>query len=192
MRDLRVPAPRRSVLAALSLAGMLGCWRPADETPRLFDPKALVPVSGVVTLNGEPLANAVVTFLPKTGIPGVAETDEAGRYELRTVRSRGVAPGEYKVAISYVVSPDGEPQGLAARNATYPSKAMLSAKEQLPVEYSDLFRTKQGATVTPRGGVAFNFDVKAAVPTAAKGARPRPEAAGEGEGAGEKKEAEKP
>ena len=50
---------------------------------------------------------------------------------------------------------------------------MVSAKEQLPPEYADVFRSTQTAKVTPRGGLAFHFDVKAAVPAAAKGAAPK-------------------
>ncbi len=171
------------LLAAAALSPS-GCMAPADDDgPRRFNPNELVPASGVVTLNGAPLAGALVTFIPETGLPGVGETDRAGRYDMRTVRSSGVAPGDYKVAISYLVSPEGEPQGLAERNATIPSPAMLEAREQLPADYSDNFRTNQRATVTPRGGT-FDFDVKATITPPAKVEHPSPEPAPEGRDAG--------
>lgn len=60
-----------------------------------------VPVSGVVTLDGNPLAEAAVTFMPQAaGTLGVAVTDEGGRFVLREAGIRpGIAPGEYEVAI---------------------------------------------------------------------------------------------
>jgi len=52
----------------------------------------------------------IVTFLPDSGCPGVGETDEEGRYELKSISFRGALPGDYKVAISYWVAADGTPR----------------------------------------------------------------------------------
>jgi hypothetical protein len=44
-----------------------------------------VPVSGVVTLDGKPLANAMVLFQPigdQGGVGSTAKTDSEGRYKL--------------------------------------------------------------------------------------------------------------
>jgi hypothetical protein len=41
-----------------------------------------VPVSGVVTLDGNPLSLAVVTFMPGRGATYIGETDADGRYEI--------------------------------------------------------------------------------------------------------------
>jgi hypothetical protein len=165
MRLCSVLASHRWFLAILVFAAVLGCSE--EKNPRMYDPKDLVPVSGLITLNGSPLSTAVVTYLGDFGLPAVGETDQAGRYKLTTFRDPGVLPGEYKVAISYMVSSDGEPQGRAARVARTRSKATLSAKEQLPPEYADLLRTTQRATVGVHGGTAFNYDAKAAVSVAA-------------------------
>jgi hypothetical protein len=151
---------------ALALVGVLGCTDPGDERPA-FNPGALVPAGGVVTINGKPLAHAVVTFLPETGCPGVGETDEVGKYALKSISFRGVTPGDYKVAISYVASADGEPQGTEARNALVQSKAFLSAKELLPSHYSDFGRTKLRAKVPGQGGT-FKFDLDAPLPAPKK------------------------
>jgi hypothetical protein len=70
----------------------------------------LAPVSGRVTLDGQPLAGAVVTFQPKTGRDSTADvatgsvgrTDEEGRYTLRLIRpdKHGAVVGEHSVTIS--------------------------------------------------------------------------------------------
>jgi hypothetical protein len=65
-------------------------------------------VSGVVTLNGQPVANAIVQFQPtatadlETPIPASFGTaDASGRYELKTVRDEaGAAVGQHRVSIS--------------------------------------------------------------------------------------------
>ena len=157
-----------SLPQALALAALLpGCSAGLPAGQPSFDPTALVPAGGVVTLNGAPLARAVVTFLPRTGAPGVGETDAEGKYTLKSATFRGVAPGDYKVSISYMLSPDGEPQGQDARDALVKTTAVMRAREALPPKYSDLGRTLLVVHVGSQGGSAFNFDVKAEVPAAA-------------------------
>jgi hypothetical protein len=148
----------------LGLACVLGCSSSdsTEQTPWGIDSSSLVPVKGVITLNGKPLAKAIVAFMSKTGIPGVAETGEDGRYTLETTNLPGAIPGDYKVSISYLVSPEGQSQGLGARSAMVQSPAMRAAVEQLPTEYSDLNRSKLSAHVGSQGGT-FDFDVVASV-----------------------------
>jgi uncharacterized protein (TIGR03067 family) len=65
--------------------------------------KALVPVEGRVTLDGKPLANATVVFVPvdKGGQRATGTTDQDGKYKLTTLgKKAGVRPGRYKVVIS--------------------------------------------------------------------------------------------
>jgi hypothetical protein len=151
------------------VVGVAGCGKPApvvDDRLRALDPSQLVPAGGVVTINGKPLQTVVITFLPPNGPAlGTAETDKNGKYELRSMGGPGVLPGEYKVAISYLVSDQGEVQGMGARNSMIQGLGMMSAKEQLPPEYADLGRSKLSVTVGPRGGT-FDYDVPAAIPTA--------------------------
>jgi hypothetical protein len=85
---------------AMAIGGLImltaGCGKPAAELPPLGM------VSGVVTLNGEPLPKASLFFVP-TGAedqPSNAVTDEAGRYELRYGGSRaGALIGSHRVEI---------------------------------------------------------------------------------------------
>jgi hypothetical protein len=144
--------------------GIVGCGtgEPVDDRLRALDPKELVPVGGLATINGKPVAKVIVTFLPPSGpAVGTAETDEDGKYELQTMGGKGVLPGDYKVALSYMVSDKGEPQGMAARFGTFRSST-VSFTEQLPAEYADLGRTKLSAKVGAQGG-QFNFDVLASI-----------------------------
>lgn len=66
------------------MACLLGC---GDASP------PLTPVSGRVTLDGRPLADAVLEFVPASGSPSFGRTDARGRYELWFAHQRpgGVA-----------------------------------------------------------------------------------------------------
>ncbi|MGI9429965.1 MAG: hypothetical protein ACR2NM_14990 [Bythopirellula sp.] len=76
----------------------------------------LVPVSGAVTLDGEPLSGAAVVFQPtstgsagKTAPGSVGRTNGDGRYELSTVNDQpGASPGRHKIRI-YSHSPESAP-----------------------------------------------------------------------------------
>ena len=63
-------------------------------------------VEGVITLNGEPVPSATITFTPKADADGQAATgfsNENGVYKLTTQGGKdegGAIPGEYFVAIS--------------------------------------------------------------------------------------------
>ena len=67
---------------------------------------AYQPVSGVVTVDGEPVAGLTVSFAPQTaalesGRPSVATTDEEGRYVAKTLDGVvGAAVGEHLVSIT--------------------------------------------------------------------------------------------
>lgn len=63
-------------------------------------------VSGVVTLNDEPLANAIVNFTPEaTGRPSTAETDASGRYSLLYLSGiEGALIGEHAVTVERIIS----------------------------------------------------------------------------------------
>ncbi|MFO0908472.1 MAG: carboxypeptidase-like regulatory domain-containing protein [Isosphaeraceae bacterium] len=161
-------------MSVLVLSALAGCseTKTESDSPYLPDPNTFAPVSGVVTLEGKPLATAVVTFLPLIGLPGIAETDAEGKYVIECMGRPGIQPGEYKVAISYLVSAEGEPQGLGPRNAMVQAPGMLSAKEVIEVEVSDFGKTKLRASV-PQKGATFDFAVNRrpdAPKTAAKNA----------------------
>jgi len=117
-----------------------------------------VPFSGKVTMDGQPLASAKVTFSPTGAKGNSAEgvTDEAGEYELRinigTKEAQGAVPGEYSVCISRVLAPDGSPQ-----DPNIPSE--IPGRQSLPARYSSPDMTELKATIPPGGGQQ-DFDLK--------------------------------
>jgi hypothetical protein len=147
-------------------AVVVGCSDspPVDDRYAALDPKNLVPMSGLVTIGGKPVPMVVITFLPPTGA-GLAtgETDSSGKFTLKSAGGPGAVPGEYKVAISYLVSPKGVPQGVGARATMSPGPDLLTATEHLPPEYSDLGRTKISFTVGAERG-RFDYDVPVTLP----------------------------
>ncbi len=89
-------------------------------------------VSGIVTLDGAPLAGATVTFAPATGRPSQGITGDDGRYVLEyTPGNLGAMVGEHVVRISterYVERPDGSVEELPERvPATYHARSTLTA-----------------------------------------------------------------
>ncbi|MHC2070886.1 hypothetical protein ACYFX5_25730 [Bremerella sp. T1] len=79
---------------SLSLSVLPGCFS-GSSVP-------VGPVSGVVTKDGQPLADATVTFFPESGRPSIGMTDESGRYELLFTESvNGAMVGLHKVNISF-------------------------------------------------------------------------------------------
>lgn len=100
-RDIVVSKSKRlsSVLFLLVVVALVGCGNAAYD---------LAPVSGVVTLYGEPLVNATVSFEPQrnsgksvVGPGSVGTTDDEGRYQLETFKQEtGAVVGMHTVRIS--------------------------------------------------------------------------------------------
>jgi len=148
---------RGGLLTGLLVTGLcLGCGG-SDETPEFV--KDLVPVTGTVTINGEPVAGATIRFIPPTGPDArqgaheaIGITDAQGKYTLLTSaprvthdQSKGALPGEYKVVITRLLASDGK----AVPKGTTDADAMaVGAKESLPPRYSDESKSKLKATVT--------------------------------------------
>jgi hypothetical protein len=88
--------------------------------------QALVPVSGRVTVDGNPLQSGIVTFYPNqsrgnTYLRSTAGEIKDGRYELLTYDKKGgarkgVPPGWYRVVVEgHVVSDLGRAAKIAAK-----------------------------------------------------------------------------
>lgn len=82
---------RAWIVAGLLLGVAAGCG------PRIVR----YPVTGLVTLDGKPVKQASIAFVPEgQGQPGVATTDDEGRFAVHEVRTRdGMRPGAYQVAV---------------------------------------------------------------------------------------------
>jgi hypothetical protein len=63
----------------------------------------LVPVSGVVLLDGQPVANAAVLFIPAEGRPAEGTTDAEGKFTLQTFQpGDGALVGLHDVTVTGV------------------------------------------------------------------------------------------
>ena len=90
---------------ALAILGLVGCGDAESSV-------ALVPVKGTVTLNGKPMPNAQVSFIPGPGnmsnTAGGDTTGPEGNYTAKFKGRSGLAPGKYKVTIAPGVSSSSE------------------------------------------------------------------------------------
>lgn len=132
-----------------------GCGRSGEPIPKL------VPVKGKVLLNGEPLAGASVSFVPRdqtTGTGGFGATLADGTFELmHRSNASGVEPGAYTVLFSKFAMPDGSPIP-EGKNATD-----VGATETLPLELTNppSDRARNVVTVRDNESNSFDFDLKA-------------------------------
>lgn len=72
----------------------------------------VVPATGLVTYKGQPVADAIVVFVPdpSTGVPANATTDGEGKFILKAFDpDEGAVPGKYKVTVSKVEIPPPPP-----------------------------------------------------------------------------------
>jgi hypothetical protein len=83
----------------------------------------LVRVSGVVTLDGKPAQNAVLTFVPTgAGEAAAASTDLEGKYVVTSAGGVGARPGHYSVKIKSREMPQSKSnpmEGLAPGSPEY-------------------------------------------------------------------------
>lgn len=92
----------------------------------------LLDVTGRVTLNGEPLAGAVITFEDDQKRTSIGQTDDHGRYRLRFDHARfGCRPGRQIVRITTAKSLDegDDPDGVTDAGPS-------ANQERLPARYN--------------------------------------------------------
>jgi hypothetical protein len=94
-----------------------------------------VPVSGQVTLDGQPVDGAGVLFVPVgLGPTARAVTDAQGRYQLKTNALDGAAPGKYRVA---VMKETGSGVAVGADGLETAPGVKTVAKRLLPAIFGD-------------------------------------------------------
>lgn len=148
--------------AVIALAvNLSGCGGAKTEAPAYMS--RIVPVSGTVTFNGEPLADATILFEPEqTGEmeSAAGATDAEGKYELKTIvvgqgPQMGAVPGAYRVVVTKFVMPDGSKAPSDMSDADAEAEG---ARELIPERYSDFGSTTLTADV-PEGGGTVDFDL---------------------------------
>lgn len=132
------------VIAILCLIGpvlMAGCSSTSS---------AGAEATGVITLDGTPLPNAFVSFIPKgEGSSAFATSDSTGSFTVQTSGSvTGLAPGEYIVVVEEGDAPDAETaegeedtagggEGEVSGSSSIPKKYRSEATSDLTVTVSE-------------------------------------------------------
>lgn len=134
----RVPRCLVMLVAIISLSWGCGSEDPGPE---------IQPVNGTVYLGDKPLANADLTFRPSGATPGIggqSRTDENGKFEVVYGRGgEGLPEGEYQVAVSVRVMPDGSPAPVDENVDPIESPA----RETLPRKFSDIEQSQLKVSV---------------------------------------------
>ena len=100
-KNLKMPR-RVGLLPLIVCISVAGCGGSSDR-PELGE------VIGTVTLDGEPLANAVVMFKPKGKRPSRGFTNANGHYKLAYIRDiLGATTGKHRVIIDRVPKHEGK------------------------------------------------------------------------------------
>ena len=121
--------PPSTYLPYLSLPvgiGLMTRWLPllifvAALLPLSGCGKKLTPVSGVVTLDGKPVADATVTFVSDDGkYTSTGATDESGNFALSSGAGPGAYEGNYKVTVAKYPKVEGSaPTGAPGADKDY-------------------------------------------------------------------------
>ena len=127
------------------------------------DLPSLVPASGAITLDGKPLAHAEITFHPLEGTdsPGAsAQSDDNGKFTIRTSSQEGAAVGKYKVTVAKLAKEDGSP--LTAEETADSALAMATSTNIIPEQYGDLEQTTLNLTVSDGENASITLELASA------------------------------
>ncbi|QDV70001.1 hypothetical protein Poly24_37200 [Rosistilla carotiformis] len=115
----------------------------------------LIPVSGKVTIDGEPLQTGTVEFIPDTskgttGQVAFGQIGADGTFQLRTFEPNdGVKPGSYKVGVQAMEVVPFDPE------APEPP----SDKSLIPTRYADAITSGLTAEVKPESNDPLQFEL---------------------------------
>lgn len=133
----------------------IGCGGPA----RL---DGVIAATGVVTYQGQPVADATVVFAPQgPGRAACGRTDAHGRFQLTTlVSGDGLMPGKYQVTVSKTevagAMTEEESQAYFQKHGKPPK---VTTKETLPAKYKTAATSGLTAEVTSGGKNDFTLDL---------------------------------
>lgn len=148
------------ILLGTLAAGLAGC---GEGLPSFSD---VTPVTGTVKLNGSPLADADVQFVPdfvppESFLGSTAKTDANGKYELMTGKSKGTIPGKFKVTVSKFADKNGNPIKIDTSTGMdlEQLKASGEAVEMIPTKYSHPIETELRAEVVKGQALVKDLDL---------------------------------
>lgn len=143
----------KSLYCALIIIVSTGCG--GSDLPELGQ------VNGTVKLDGNPLANARVSFNPENGRGSSGVTNDSGEYELYYIATeKGAVLGNHSVSIVSEVDPEVDAETiveLSGDTGVAPPKPVRKKKEPIPAKYNS--KTELKADVTG-GDNTINFDLK--------------------------------
>jgi hypothetical protein len=147
------------LLCVLSFA-LAGCGgsAPVPKGPPVYK------AGGTVTLKGQPVEGATVTFLSTDGKLGsYATTDAAGKFALTTHSAGDGAPaGDYMVAVTKMEAPKGGQGSGSPETGDYrpPAENQPPPKNLLPAKYASPSPTGLKATITADGPNDFPLELQ--------------------------------
>lgn len=142
----------------LTIGGIAGCG--GTERPPTH------PVSGTITMDSKPVADAMVGFHPVTvgSPPAMGKTDADGNYQLTTFNTNdGAIAAQYTITISKQEA-DGMPEEIDlddpgdAYGEMMESEASTSGEQLLPAVYASPETSPEKRTVV-EGSNEFSFDL---------------------------------
>ena len=150
------------VMAAFPLI-LVGCG--GEDRPDL------VPVSGVVTYQGQPLANAEVVFQnDKAPRAAVGTTDAQGKFRLQSYENfDGAVPGDHVITVSKIQADAAisgadvdDPSAAYGGGMDAAASGDMSAisKSELPDKYADPATSNLKETVTKEGPNEFEINLE--------------------------------
>jgi len=132
---------------AVFLIGLLaGCGNSGNSVPS-------AEVTGTVTLDGQPLADAEVQLVPKSSELGLhtAKTDASGHFRItQDAKNNPVKPGSYAVLVSKVTG---------GNDPNAPGGGMDAQKNEVPAVYQDRNKTPLTAEVREGANALDPFQI---------------------------------
>lgn len=127
-----------------------------------------VPVAGVLKLDGQPLKEASIQFVPQgSGRDATATTDANGKFTMSTYEPRdGAIPGSYKVVITPFVAAEASPTGASSEDAMTAASAAAAKQKrkptdtQIPQSYTRLDQTPLMQEVPPKSEIVIDIKSK--------------------------------
>jgi len=133
----------------------------------------LVPVEGILTLDGKPLEEATVSFMPDPSntevTAGMGLTEEDGKFYARHNGRYGLAVGRYKVTFSKTAEPPpGAKIPAGMENDPLQQEFLGLRKQTLPKKYTDLQKATEVVEVKNGENNVYKFDLKTPAKNASK------------------------
>lgn len=147
MPKQEIPAVLAGLVAAMLVSG---CGRRTEGPPR-------VAASGTVTLDGEPLPEGVIRFVPigETKGPKASTTIEEGTFAFP--KNYGPVPGTHRIEIEATEADLPDPDDEAAVQAHLATRKQRKPAARIPPAYNQ--HSELTEEISPAGTNEFRFDL---------------------------------